>query len=140
MGQVQIEYLEMNTAVTIFLSLFGLVVLAAIYFLNREGRQDIVINRLDKENGTTVNTLDAHKELIEQLRTSKADLWDKINMLQKERTEDVLRFTEVIGKLNVTLSKTDKTLEHLNATIGEFKSDVRKDISSLNEKIESLKK
>lgn len=42
------------------------------------------------------------------------DIWGRIEAMEKQRSTDVIQFTEALGKLNNTLGKIEITLENSN--------------------------
>lgn len=71
------------------------------------------------------------KESIEELNT-------RLINLTEQRSKDVIIFTDVLGKFNVTLTRLDTTMGHFNTTLSEIKQTIRdhdKDLKILNGKL-----
>lgn len=67
---------------------------------------------------TQFNTVSVIKDRLIKLE-------EDVELLQKQRTEDVIGFTQILGTFNVTLTELRSTLTHLNSLISEIKGDIK---------------
>lgn len=66
-------------------------------------------------------TSERNEEEIQTLRLEVRELEGAISDLEKNRSKDVLAFTEILGKINITLAELKTTIHHLNDTLTSLK-------------------
>lgn len=124
----QIEYLEVGVAIVMATSLIALLGAVSFYLLSKIDKQGDRLTTLEGQSLVSIEKSTGIEELKEMVQR----VWTEIDNIKRTRTEDVIGFTEALGKFNTTLARLEQTMEHLNRTmsdLGEKVDNIRDDRS-----------
>jgi hypothetical protein len=98
--------------------------------------EDTLENALKDQDGLLTTLMKEMAQMVKREGLEEVNF--RLDQLDKQRSKDVLDFTNVLSQFNGTLIKLDTTIGHFNITISEVKETIKdhdRELKNLNEKI-----
>jgi len=132
------QFVEYSVFVPVAIGMIGLILTAAwLLLVFFKGEVKGLHTRISSAKDE-VSNIKARVSIIERQNEGDndniKDIWTRIEIMEKQRTTDVIQFTEALGKLNNTLGKIEITLENSNGVMQKIErrlEDQDKEISRL---------
>lgn len=109
----KVQYVDIDLFISISVAMLGLILTGFLTVFKM-----IAGMKSDLSKSNEVIAVAARNNVSDE--TSIKEIKNEMMLMKEQRAKDVLQFTEVISKLNVTLGKIEVTLENSNSLMEKF--------------------
>lgn len=115
--QQAVEYVPYSDFITVVIGIVSIILGGFVVLFIRIGNMGERVTKTETQNTSDIKNIDGIWDKLN-------DMGNKIENVNKQRSDDILKFTNTINNLDKTLGKMEGTLERMDLRFGAHEREI----------------